>query len=145
MAPETPIPAEENTPLDSSARLLARRGRDELLLVEGIGGPARLPVKYSADSCLDVEGKNLHPQVGHIEFVDPGVVVEFPGWPGLDPDREYVHCGEPMTMGSTARGPVTSTLLSSPVEKRRLEIYLRTRVLHCQCGFQMEFPRPARG
>ncbi|AOT05764.1 hypothetical protein [Arthrobacter sp. U41] len=52
----------------------------------------------------------------------------------------YIHCGEPMhTAGSDEHSiyaPMSTEQSSEPV----LDVYLRTRVLKCSCGFQMEIP-----
>jgi hypothetical protein len=54
---------------------------------------------------------------------------------------EYIHCGDPMkTQGADPRS------IYAPVHTDRpsaalLEVYLRTKVLHCGCGFQMEIPQ----
>ncbi|MBT2521174.1 hypothetical protein [Arthrobacter sp. ISL-28] len=53
---------------------------------------------------------------------------------------EYIHCGEPMhTAGSELRG-IHTTLSTEQSSEDVLDVYLRTRVLHCVCGFQMEIP-----
>jgi hypothetical protein len=55
----------------------------------------------------------------------------------------YIHCGEPMrTAGSELHSiytPMTTEPEQTP-EGAVLEVYLRTQVLHCGCGFQMEIP-----
>jgi hypothetical protein len=52
----------------------------------------------------------------------------------------YIHCGQPMQrFGSEVRrlaAPVSTDVASDDA----LDIYLRTRVLHCGCGFQIELP-----
>lgn len=55
-------------------------------------------------------------------------------------DAGYVHCQEPMSpVDPELRGvhwPVSTE--AGPTEF--LSVYLRTRVLRCRCGFQMEIP-----
>ena len=55
-------------------------------------------------------------------------------------DAAYVHCQEPMSPADpNLRGvhwPVSTP--TGPTEF--LSVYLKTRVLRCRCGFQMEIP-----
>ena len=52
----------------------------------------------------------------------------------------YLHCGEPMAM----RGPEHRSIYApASIEQFGdvpLDVYLRTKVLRCGCGFQMEIP-----
>jgi hypothetical protein len=51
---------------------------------------------------------------------------------------EYVHCGEPMkTQGADLRS-IYAPMHTDRPSAGLLEVYLRTKVLHCGCGFQME-------
>jgi hypothetical protein len=53
---------------------------------------------------------------------------------------DYFHCGEPMhTACSELRG-IYAPLRTEQTSEGVLNVYLRTRVLHCVCGFQMEIP-----
>jgi len=52
----------------------------------------------------------------------------------------YLHCGEPMTMTGSRQRSVHAALSTELTGEGPLEVYLRTRVLHCSCGFQMEIP-----
>jgi hypothetical protein len=53
---------------------------------------------------------------------------------------EYIHCGEPMSPSNPdLRTPLTP-LSTQPLPTDLLGAYLRTRVLRCRCGFQMEKP-----
>jgi hypothetical protein len=57
----------------------------------------------------------------------------------------YIHCGEPMHAGNTGLrsiyAPMTTEHPSTAqTSEGLLEVYLRTRVLRCGCGFQMEIP-----
>lgn len=52
----------------------------------------------------------------------------------------YLHCGEPMTTAASRQRSVQSTHLTERSSEELLEMYLRTKVLHCRCGFQMEIP-----
>lgn len=50
-------------------------------------------------------------------------------------DGHYIHCGQPMTrFGDTHR------FLNDRYLPETLGAYLATRVLRCDCGFQMEIP-----
>ncbi|MBT2512303.1 hypothetical protein [Arthrobacter sp. ISL-30] len=56
----------------------------------------------------------------------------------------YIHCGAPMTVAGTELRSIyvpISTDKPSPTPGNLLDVYLRTRVLRCACGFQMEIPR----
>jgi hypothetical protein len=52
----------------------------------------------------------------------------------------YLHCGEPMTRAGSQQRSVHATLSTELTGEGPLEVYLRTRVLRCSCGFQMEIP-----
>lgn len=52
----------------------------------------------------------------------------------------YLHCGEPMTTAGSHQRSVYAALSTELIGERPLEVYLRTRVLRCSCGFQMEIP-----
>ena len=61
---------------------------------------------------------------------------------GVRREDAYRHCQEPMSaVDPERRSPhrAVSTHAGSP---DFLGEYLRTRVLRCRCGFQMEIPRP---
>lgn len=59
----------------------------------------------------------------------------------LQSGTEYIHCGEAMhNIGaevSSIRTPISTD--DDPAEQA-FDIYLQTRVLRCDCGFQMEIP-----
>jgi len=57
----------------------------------------------------------------------------------------YMHCGQPMEkIGSDLRrlsAPLTTEdSTTGGTGQESLDVYLRTRVLRCACGFQMELP-----
>ncbi|MET3720910.1 MULTISPECIES: hypothetical protein [unclassified Arthrobacter] len=53
---------------------------------------------------------------------------------------DYVHCGEPMQkVGSDLRW-LPASAFTDRAKLDALDVYLTTRVLRCQCGFQMELP-----
>ena len=54
---------------------------------------------------------------------------------------EYIHCGQPMHTANTEMRNIYSPVTTEPAAAGLLDIYLSTRVLRCDCGFQMEIPR----
>jgi hypothetical protein len=51
-------------------------------------------------------------------------------------DGHYIHCGQPMTRFGADRHRV----LDDRYLPESLGVYLATRVMRCDCGFQMEIP-----
>lgn len=99
--------------------------------------PGMVAVSYTCTAC---DHYRAHPAT-------VPQIADVLNWPG--PERisgilqfggEYIHCGEPMhTAGSELRG-IYAPLSTEQSPEGVLEVYLRTRVLHCVCGFQMEIP-----
>lgn len=54
-------------------------------------------------------------------------------------DGHYVHCGQPMQSVSAEMNSFRSIYNNRNLPEA-LGAYLVTRVLRCQCGFQMEIP-----
>lgn len=52
----------------------------------------------------------------------------------------YLHCGKPMTMGGSEHRSIYAPASPDQHGDVPLEVYLRTRVLRCSCGFRMEIP-----
>lgn len=52
----------------------------------------------------------------------------------------YLHCGEPMSTAAAGHGGLYSVASAEESGEESLDVYLRTRVLSCRCGFQMEIP-----
>lgn len=52
----------------------------------------------------------------------------------------YLHCGEPMATAGSGHSSIYAPTSSEWVEEPSLDVYLRTKVLRCRCGFQMEIP-----
>jgi hypothetical protein len=52
----------------------------------------------------------------------------------------YSHCGEPMTLGREPGSGIHGSIGTESPEQDVLDVYLRTRVVHCQCGYQIEIP-----
>jgi hypothetical protein len=52
----------------------------------------------------------------------------------------YIHCGQPMqALGSEIRR-LNAPAYTDPTHADALDVYLTTRILRCNCGFQMELP-----
>lgn len=115
---------------------------DRHLVIESIEAlsppvPGMVVVSYTCTAC------------GHYRVHQATVpqIAAIPNRPG--PERisgilqfggEYIHCGESMhTAGSELRG-IHAPLSTEQNSEDVLEVYLRTRVLHCVCGFQIEIP-----
>ncbi|GAB2709878.1 hypothetical protein ACX801_12500 [Arthrobacter bambusae] len=58
----------------------------------------------------------------------------------LNLGTEYIHCGEPMSPTDPDLRSSLTPLSTQPRPADLLSTYLRTRVLRCRCGFQMEKP-----
>lgn len=93
-----------------------------------------------AYTCLDCDFLYAHAAT----VAQIAVILNRPG-PGRTPEilqlgGTYIHCGQPMhTAGSETASiyaPVNTEQSGEPV----LDVYLRTRVLKCACGFQVEIP-----
>lgn len=55
-------------------------------------------------------------------------------------DGEYIHCSEPMKTQGTDLRSIYAPIHTDRPSAALLDVYLRTKVLHCGCGFQMEIP-----
>ena len=53
---------------------------------------------------------------------------------------DYIHCGEPMNPADPAATAARKPITTGPMAADFLGAYLRTRVLQCRCGFQMQIP-----
>ena len=51
----------------------------------------------------------------------------------------YIHCGQPMTSAGAEMHSIHGTYRGGNLPDA-LGVYLATRVLRCECGFQMEIP-----
>jgi hypothetical protein len=58
----------------------------------------------------------------------------------LHRDGAYLHCGEPMPPVDPDLGNAHTVFSTETGPADLLAVYLRTRVLRCRCGFQMEMP-----
>jgi hypothetical protein len=45
-----------------------------------------------------------------------------------------------MTLGREAESGIYGSFGAGSPEQDILDVYLRTRVVHCQCGYQIEIP-----
>lgn len=55
-------------------------------------------------------------------------------------DAAYFHCQEPMSPADPELRGVDWPVSTQAGPTEFLSVYLRTRVLRCRCGFQMEIP-----
>jgi hypothetical protein len=57
---------------------------------------------------------------------------------------EYVHCGQPMRLAGSAHRSLHAPILTddpgNDPARDLLDVYLKTKVLQCSCGFRMELP-----
>ncbi|MFJ5697218.1 hypothetical protein [Arthrobacter sp. NPDC093139] len=52
----------------------------------------------------------------------------------------YMHCGQPMKRAGSELHKLSAPLSTEDTAEDTLGVYLSTRVLRCDCGFQMELP-----
>ena len=52
----------------------------------------------------------------------------------------YMHCGQPMKKAGSELRRLSAPLSTEDQTEDALGVYLSTRVLRCDCGFQMELP-----
>jgi hypothetical protein len=52
----------------------------------------------------------------------------------------YIHCGQPMRKAGSELRRLSAPLSTESTDGHTLDVYLATRVLRCECGFQMELP-----
>lgn len=52
----------------------------------------------------------------------------------------YLHCGEPMAFAESSARSLYAPLSTEDVDEDLPDVYLRTRVIQCKCGFRMELP-----
>lgn len=113
---------------------------DEYLIIESIDTlrPPRTGLVDVAYTCVECDFFYAHTaSVARVAEVlnRPGQgsgVLQFGG--------NYRHGGEPMMMVGSLQRSVHATLSTELAGEGPLEVYLRTRVLRCGCGFQMEIP-----
>ncbi|WP_090820272.1 MULTISPECIES: hypothetical protein [unclassified Arthrobacter] len=53
---------------------------------------------------------------------------------------QYFHCGEPMQYAQSSARSVYAPMSTEEVDDGLLDVYLKTRVIQCRCGFRMELP-----
>lgn len=113
---------------------------DEYLAIEPIDSlrPPRTGLVDVAYTCAECDFFYTHTALG-------ARVAEVLNRPGqrsgvLQFGGVYLHCGEPMTRAGSQQRSVHAALSTELTGEGPLEVYLRTRVLRCSCGFQMEIP-----
>jgi hypothetical protein len=52
----------------------------------------------------------------------------------------YIHCGQPMRKAGSELRRLSAPLSTESTDGHTLDVHLATRVLRCECGFQMELP-----
>lgn len=95
-----------------------------------------LEISYT---CVECDGYYAHDV--DTDSLSPGILRVLTPQTANAVDGSYLHCREPMTMGVTAERTILTTLSSRSGKESELELYMRTRVLHCRCGFQIESAR----
>jgi hypothetical protein len=113
---------------------------DEHLIIESIDSlrPPSARLVDVAYTCGECDYFYAHPaDVAHVAAVlnRPGQalgVLQFGG--------QYLHCGQPMQAAGSKRRSIYAPVTTEAVEEGALDVHLRTRVLRCACGFQMEIP-----
>jgi len=113
---------------------------DEHLVIESIQAltPPRTGLVDAAYTCIECDFFYAHPAT----VAPVAAVLNRPG-PGsgvLQFGGAYLHCGEPMSAAGSEHRSVYVPVSTEHSVDRPLEVYLRTRVLRCRCGFQMEIP-----
>lgn len=120
-------------------------GMDTYLFI-GTGGASRTVPGQSREisyTCVQCDGRYAHD--AGTESTSTGTLDQFPPQAAEVMGGFYRHCREPMTRGVTAERSILSTLSSGAEEESELEVYMRTMVLHCRCGFNIELPPPGEG
>ena len=118
----------------------SRCGTDAHLAIESILAlqPPRTGLVNAAYTCVDCGFFYSHTAT----VTQVAAVLNRPGAEAavLQFGGAYLHCGEPMSgAGSEQRG-LYSVASAEGFGDGSLDVYLRTRVLRCRCGFQMEIP-----
>jgi hypothetical protein len=113
---------------------------DEHLIIESIDSlrPPNLKMVDVAYTCGECDYFYAHPadvfQVADV-LNRPGQVsgvLQFGG--------QYLHCGQPMTTAGSGHRSIYAPVTTETSGEDPLDVYLRTRVLRCACGFRMEIP-----
>jgi hypothetical protein len=117
-----------------------RCGTDEHLIIESI--EALTPPKTGwvdvAYTCIGCDYFYAHTA----DIAEVAAVLNRPGrgYGVLQFGGEYLHCGEPMAIAGSEYRSIHAPISTEQQGDGALEVYLRTRVLRCGCGFQMEIP-----
>ncbi|RKR12743.1 hypothetical protein [Arthrobacter oryzae] len=83
----------------------------------------------------------------HVMATTAALLATIPGRTGnagaaVPRDDAYRHCQEPMSAVDPERRSAHLPVSTHAGTQDFLGDYLRTRVLRCRCGFQMDIPRP---
>lgn len=113
---------------------------DEHLVIESIQAlePPRTGLVKASYTCVECDCFYAHSAA----VAQVAAIVNRPRQgPGLlQFGGAYLHCGEPMTAGGSEHRGIYAAVSTEQSGDVPLEVYLRTRVLRCRCGFQMEIP-----
>lgn len=113
---------------------------DEHLVIQSIQAlqPPRTGLVDAAYTCVQCGFFYAHPAA----VAQVAAIVNRPRQgPGvLQFGAAYLHCGEPMTMGGSEHRSIYTPVSTEEYGDATLAVYLRTKVLRCCCGFQMEIP-----
>ena len=113
---------------------------DEHLVIESIQAmePPRTGLVVVAYSCVECGFFYAHPA----NAVQVAAIANRPGQGAgvLQFGGAYLHCGKPMTVGGSEHRSIYAPVSTEQPGDAPLDVYLRTRVLRCGCGFQMEIP-----
>ncbi|KRE72694.1 hypothetical protein [Arthrobacter sp. Soil762] len=112
----------------------------EHLMLESIS-PVRPPATDIVDvayTCVECDSFYAHP----VSVVDAARILDRRAAADsvLQFGGDYMHCGQTMTTTGTTQRRLHTPLRTDGPAEDLLEVYLRTQVLHCLCGFQMEIP-----
>jgi hypothetical protein len=115
-------------------------GTDEHLIVESIESltPPKNGWVDVAYTCIDCDYFYAHTA----DIAQVAAVLNRPGQGSgvLQFGGEYLHCGKPMRIAGSEHRSIYAPISTEQSGGGALEVYLRTRVLRCGCGFQMEIP-----
>jgi hypothetical protein len=117
-------------------------GTDAALMIDSIDAlrPPREGLVQVCYICHDCGSSYCHPApvtavAGILDRPGPG-----PESGILRFGETYIHCRKPMHSAGSQEHGIGATHRTGSTGERLLDSYLRTRVLRCDCGFQMEIP-----
>lgn len=113
---------------------------DEHLVIESVRAlePPMAVLVETEYTCIECASFYSHPAT----VAQVGAVLNRsgPGFGVLQFGRTYLHCGEPMSTAGSERRSIYAPSFTEWTDEPPLDVYLRTKVLRCRCGFRMEIP-----